>query len=102
MTIDKSYSRKIDCSQWQYSGNTGGLVKGIGLVSCVYINPEVDQYWAIDYRLYDKAGDGRSKLEHVQEMLKSTLYSKGLLFKSVLMDSWYATQPLMAFIRPLA
>ena len=96
--LDKSYSRKIDCSQWQYSGNAGGLVKGIGLVSCVYVNPEVDQYWVIDYRLYDKAGDGRSKLEHVQEMLKSTLHSKGLLFKTVLMDSWYATQPLMAFI----
>ena len=96
--LDKSYSRKIEGSQWQYSGNAGGLVNGIGLVSCVYVNPEVDQYWVIDYRLYDKATDGRSKLDHVQQMLESTLYSKTLSFETVLMDSWYATQALMAFI----
>ena len=96
--LDKNYSRKIDCSQRQYSGNAGGLVNGIGLVSCVYVNPEVEQYWVIDYRLYDKAGDGRSKLDHVQEMLISTFYSKGLSFSTVLMDSWYDTQTLMAFI----
>lgn len=96
--LDKSYSRKIDCSQWQYSGNAGGLVNGIGLVSCVYVNPEVDQYWVIDYRLYDKAADGHSKLDHVQQMLKSTLEDKALGFCTVLMDSWYATQTLMAFI----
>ncbi|MBE9240592.1 hypothetical protein [Synechocystis salina] len=66
--LDKSYSQKIECSQWQYSGNARGLVKGIGLVSCVYVNPEVNQYWVIDYRLYDKGMDGRSKLEHVKEL----------------------------------
>ena len=31
-------------------------------------------------------------------MLKGSLYAKALLFSTVLMDSWYATQPLMAFI----
>ena len=96
--LDKSYSCKIDSSQWQYSGNAKGLVKGIGLVSCVYVNPELGKYWVIDYRLYDKASDGRSKLDHVRDMLKSVVYSKRLAFTTVLMDSWYATQSLMAFI----
>ncbi|WLT39450.1 hypothetical protein NON20_08105 [Synechocystis sp. B12] len=30
--LDKSYSQKIECSQWQYSSNARELVKGIGLV----------------------------------------------------------------------
>ncbi|MEM1366621.1 MAG: transposase [Cyanobacteria bacterium P01_H01_bin.15] len=96
--LDKSYSRKIEGSQWQYSGNAGGLVNGIGLVSCVYVNPDSEQYWVIDYRLYDKKTDGSSKLDHVLDMLKSAFYSKELSFSTVLMDSWYATQTLMAFI----
>lgn len=96
--LDKSYSQKIECSYWQYSGNAGGLVKGIGLVSCVYVNPEVGQYWVIDYRLYDKKADGKSKLDHVKEMLKQVVERKKLTFSTVLMDSWYATQKLMALI----
>ena len=96
--LDKSYSSKIECSQWQYSGNAKKLVKGIGLVSCVYVNPEINQYWVIDYRLYDKATDGHNKLEHVQEMLTQVSYGKKLPFTAVLMDSWYATKKLMAFI----
>ncbi|AGF51815.1 sll0810 [Synechocystis sp. PCC 6803] len=96
--LDKSYSKKIECSQWQYSGNARGLVKGIGLVSCVYVNPEVNQYWAIDYRLYGKWMDSYSKLEHVKEMLSQVTHSKNLMFATVLMDSWYATKKLMAFI----
>ena len=96
--MSNGYSRKIEGTQWQYSGNTGGLVNGIGLVSCVYVNPDVEQYWVIDYRLYDKKTDGSSKLDHVRDMLNSTVYSKELPFSTVLMDSWYATQTLMAFI----
>jgi hypothetical protein len=96
--LDKSYSEKIECSYWQYSGNAGGLVKGIGLVSCVYVNPEAKQYWVIDYRLYDKQAEGKSKLDHVREMLKQAVEGKKLKCSTVLMDSWYATQPLMTLI----
>ncbi len=96
--MDKSYSEKIECSYWQYSGNAKGLVKGIGLVSCVYVNPEVEQYWVIDYRLYDKKAEGKSKLEHVKEMLDHAVERKKLQFSRVLMDSWYATKTLMKYI----
>jgi hypothetical protein len=37
----------------QFSGNAHGLIKGIGLVNCLYVNPETGQYWVIDYRIYD-------------------------------------------------
>jgi hypothetical protein len=55
----------------------------------------------IDYRLYDPDGDGQSKLDHVAAMLNAVVYSKQLPFSTVLMDSWYATQKLMAQIDQL-
>lgn len=62
----------------------------------MYVNGETGQFWVIDYRLYDPDGDGQSKLDHVSAMLKGVVYSKQLPFTTVLMDSWYATQSLMA------
>lgn len=46
-------------------------------------------------------GDGQSKLEHVAAMLEGVVYSKQLLFTTVLLDSWDATQKLMAQIDQL-
>ena len=37
--LDKNHSRHIESVRWQYSGNTHGIVRGIGLVNCIYINP---------------------------------------------------------------
>jgi len=48
--------------------------------------------------LDDRDGDAQSKLEHVAAMLDAVVYSKQLAFTTVLMDSWYATQKLMAQI----
>ncbi len=67
----------------------------------MYVNGETGQFWVIDYRLYDPDGDGQSKLDHVRAMLKGVVYSKHLAFTTVLMDSWYATQSLMAQIDQL-
>jgi hypothetical protein len=86
--IDKSYAHRIELVRRQYSGNAHGVIKGIGGVSCVYVNPETDQFWIIDYRIYDPAGDGKSKLDPLLEMLRNTSYQKALPFWSVLMDTW--------------
>ena len=67
--LDKNFSHQIELVRLQYSGNAHGLIKGIGLVNCVYVNPETGQYWVIDYRIYDPDRDGKSKLDHVQDML---------------------------------
>ncbi|HEY2567177.1 MAG TPA: hypothetical protein VGH95_05695 [Candidatus Aquirickettsiella sp.] len=50
--------------------------RGIGVVTCIYYNPELNRYWAVDYRLYAPEQDGKGKLEHVEDMLKSAIYSK--------------------------
>lgn len=36
----------------------------------------INRYWAVDYRLYAPEQDGKGKLEHVEDMLKSAIYSK--------------------------
>jgi len=94
--LDKRYSRSIKLTRRQYSGNAHRVIRGIGLISCVYVNGETGQFWVIDYRLYDPDGDGQSKLDHVAAMLEGVVYSKQIPFSTVLMDSWYATQALMA------
>ena len=99
--LDKNFSHKIELVRLQYSGNAHGLIKGIGLVNCVYVNPETGQYWVIDYRIYDPERDGKSKLDHVRDMLTQIVQHKQLPFHAVLMDTWYATKDLMLFIDSL-
>jgi DDE superfamily endonuclease len=98
---DKDFSHKIELVRRQYSGNAHGLIKGIGVVNCVYVNPQSGEYWIIDYRIYDPDGDGKSKLDHVRDMLTNAVHHKGLPFRRVLMDTWYATKDLMLFIESL-
>ena len=53
------------------------------------------------YRIYEIAEDGKSKLDHVADMLNNLVNSKQLSFAIVLMDSWYACQKLMFLIEDL-
>jgi len=92
---DKSHSHEIEGARRQYSGNAGGVVKGIGIVTCVYYNAACDRFWVIDYRIFDPDRDGKTKLDHVSEMLDS-IERRGVEFSTVLMDSWYATTALMS------
>lgn len=96
--LDKNHSHKIELVNRQYSGNAHGLIKGIGVVTCIYLNPTTGQYWVIDYRIYDKQSDGKSKLEHVKDMLLHSIKHKQLVFNYVLMDSWYASKDMMLTI----
>ena len=99
--LDHNSSYKMAVVRRQYSGNAHGVIKGIGVVSCVYINPELDQFWIIDYRIYNPDSDGKTKLDHVREMLDNVVYAKQLPFRGVLMDSWYAERKLMLHIEDL-
>ena len=99
--IDKNFSRNIELVRKQYSGNVHKVIKGIGVVTCVYINPQIDQFWIIDYRINDLNGDGKTKLDHVQDMLLNCIYQKQLPFWAVLMDSWYAAKEILLLIERL-
>ena len=99
--LDKNHSHDIELVRRQYSGNAHGLIKGIGMVNCLYVNPDSGQYWIVDYRLYDPDGDGKTKLDHVHDMLIASVAAKAIAFDRVLVDSWYVTKDLMLLIESL-
>ena len=92
-----SYSYEIAGVRKQWSGNEKAVIKGIGVVNLVYYNPHTKQKWLIDFRIYDPDRDGKSKLEHMQEML-ILAGKRGLRYKTILFDSWYATAAMMNHI----
>ena len=99
--VDKRYAKEIALAKKQYSGNARGPINGIGIVTCVYVNRVLDRFWLIDYRIYDLRSNGKTKLDHVQEMLSVFVDVRNLAFSTVLMDSWYATKSVMLHIESL-
>jgi hypothetical protein len=51
----------------------------------------------VDYRIFDPDTDGKSKLDHVQEMLRSVEHRE-IPSEAVLMDTWYAAKEIMLLI----
>lgn len=85
----KKHAYKMEMVKRQYSGNEGRLVKGIGVVNLVYADGE--DYYPIDFRIYAKEMDGKTKNDHFREMLLSAKQDKGLQANTVLFDSWYGS-----------
>lgn len=99
--IDKDFSRRVELVRRPYSGKAHGVIKGIGVVTCVYVNSETDPFWVIDYRIYHPSGDGKTQLEHLRDLLINGVYQKKLDFWAVLMDTWYATKEILLQIEKL-
>ena len=96
--IDKRYAVEIEITKRQYSGNEHRVIQGIGLINCIYVNYKLGKFWVVDYRIYDPDRDGKTKIDHVTEMLQNLVYHKLLPLQAVLMDIWYATNKLMLYI----
>ena len=64
------------------------------------MNPKTKHFWVVDYRIFDPDTDGKSKLDHVEEMLRSAEHRR-LAYRTVLMDTWYATKDLMLLIEKM-
>ncbi len=99
--VDKRFSEEIEIVRRQYSGNEHGILRGIGIVSCIYVNPKTLNFWVIDYRIFNPDNDGLTKIDHVKNMLIGLVYQKLLPFDTVLMDTWYAVNNLMLYIDSL-
>jgi hypothetical protein len=101
--MDKASSEEIEVASAQYSGQKHGITTGIGVVTLVYINPKLNKYWILDYRIYDKTTDGKKKTEHALEMIEywqtvSELYPDRLPFTTVLIDAGYTCKKIMQYI----
>jgi len=44
---DKNYSSKIEPARRQWSGNAQAVIHGIGIVTCVYVNLNIDAFWVV-------------------------------------------------------
>jgi hypothetical protein len=96
--LGKRHSFNIELVRSQHSGNEHGVVKGIGVVNCVYANLDTGEHWIIDWRICDPDGDGKTELDHARDMFDDARQVKNLPFRAVLMDSRYATKDLMMHI----
>ena len=92
--IDKYGSQVIEGAVRQYSGNAHHPVMGIGVVTCVYYNPHTGLFYPLDFRQYDLARDGKTKLDHVMDMM-CEIIRKQVPFSHFLMDSWYTTAEIL-------
>jgi hypothetical protein len=95
--LNKEHSHRIELVRRQYSGNAKGIIKGIGVVNCVYVSPETREFWLIDYRVFQPDQDGKTKIDHVLEML-AQLAPRGVSYRTVLMDSWYAVAAIFKWL----
>jgi hypothetical protein len=100
--LSKRYAKKIQPVRRQWSGSEKRVIQGIGLVTCVYVTPKTQRYWLVDYRIYDYDRDGKTKLQHLEEMLRNAYFVKCLPFRRVLIDSWYASMPVMKAIQAIS
>lgn len=101
--MDKGSSNEIEIASPQYSGQKHGITTGIGVVTLVYINPELNKYWILDYRIYDKQTDGKKKTEHALEMIEywqtiHELHPERAPFTTVLMDAGYTCKKIIQYV----
>jgi hypothetical protein len=63
-------------------------VRRIGVVNLVHTDSK--EHYPIDYRIYAHEVDGKTKNDHIKEMLINAVANKQIKAKTVLFDSWYA------------
>jgi len=96
--LDKSRSEKRELVHYQYSGNKHAVIAGIGLVNLLWHDLETKESLPVDYRVYDKDTDGKTKNTHFCELLSSAK-RRGLEPEAVVMDTWYSSLDNLKAIR---
>lgn len=95
-TLDKRYSRKNELARPQYSGDEHGIINGINLVNLLWTDGK--KYVPIDYRIYQREQDDKTKNDLFTELLKKAK-RRGFSPLYVLFDSWYSSIKNLKLIR---
>lgn len=95
-TLDKPYARRIDLVTRHWSGKHRRVVRGINLLTLLWTDG--DSLIPVDYRLYDKPGDGLTKNDHFRAMLAAAR-QRGFRPTCVAFDSWYASLENLKAVR---
>jgi len=96
----KTNSKTIESVHYQYSGNAHKVIAGIGLVNILWHDKTTDVSVPVDYRVYDKDTDGKTKNTLFREMLKSAK-ARGITPDHVVTDTWYSSLDNLKCIRSL-
>lgn len=96
--VEKIHSRKIELTYFQWSGKHHKVVKEIGLITLVWTDGIVT--FPIDYRIYDKDGDHKTKNDHLRDMPR-TSSKRGFTPNFVMFDSWYSGIENLKFVDSL-
>lgn len=87
-TLDKPYAQKIGLVTQHWSGKHHRVVRGINLITLLW--SDGDAHIPCDYRIYDKAGDSKTKNDHFSDMLFKAKI-RGYEPEYILFDAWYAS-----------
>ena len=99
VVLEHKGATKIECAYKQWSGSSHAIVMGVGVINLVYYNPELDRFWIIDCRVWDRQVDGKKETELAMELLKLNTKRIGLSnFYSILFDSFYASGEILRYI----
>lgn len=97
-TLEKPYSKRNDLVYRHWSGKQKQVVSGINLITLLWT--EGDRAVPVDYRVFDKDRDRKSKNDHFSEMLLEA-DTRGFHPAMVCFDSWYASWENLKLCRGL-
>ncbi|MDY7004887.1 MAG: hypothetical protein SWX82_13295 [Cyanobacteriota bacterium] len=72
------------CSRKKYK-----VIGEVEAVNCIYLNPQTEQLWMIDYRIdYYSKDNKKNKIDYIEEMIIDVVVKKLLPVKTVLIGKW--------------
>ena len=97
-TLEKPFSRFNALVYRHWSGKQKEVVNGINLITLLWTDGV--RVVPVDYRIFDKDRDGKTKNDHFSEMLLKA-FERGFNPALVCFDSWYASVENLKQVRSL-
>jgi len=97
-TLEKPYSEFNALVYRHWSGKQKEVVNGINLITLLWTDGV--RVVPVDYRVFDKDRDGKTKNDHFAEMLLAA-YERGFNPQLVCFDSWYGSVDNLKLVRSL-
>jgi hypothetical protein len=97
-TLEKPYSEFNALVYRHWSGKQKAVVGGINLITLLWTDGT--RVVPVDYRVFDKDTDGKTKNDHFAEMLLEA-HKRGFDPQFVCFDSWYSSVDNLKLIRAL-
>ena len=97
-TLEKPYSEFNALVYRHWSGKQKEVVSGINLITLLWTDGV--RCVPVDYRLFDKDTDGKTKNDHFAEMLLAA-FERGFNPALVCFDSWYGSVENLKLVRSL-